>query len=166
MRRVPDRQERLALLFVVVGGTIVFAPLAWVLQCWSGAVAHDPMGLRWAPLPGPVLPLFLLARVVPAPGFLQLVRATDSLLPQAFFVLLRAPPLPAFEVALAVTVRHRVFLCGGGGGCPYRPRPSVACPHPVRSCSTGHPFRLRRFHNYKLQLHHTAGRRFDLRLVS
>ena len=50
MRRVPDRQERLAGLFVVVGATIIFAPLVWVLQRWSGAVARDPMeawGARW-----------------------------------------------------------------------------------------------------------------------
>jgi hypothetical protein len=50
MRRVPDRQERLAGLFVVVGATIVFAPVVWVLQRWSGAVARDPMeawGARW-----------------------------------------------------------------------------------------------------------------------
>ena len=50
MRRVPDRQERLTGLFVVVGATIVFAPLVWVLQRWSGAVARDPMetwSARW-----------------------------------------------------------------------------------------------------------------------
>lgn len=43
MRRMPDRQERPAALFVVVGATIVFAPLVWILQRWSGAVARDPM---------------------------------------------------------------------------------------------------------------------------
>jgi hypothetical protein len=50
MRRVPDREERLTGLFVVVGATIVFAPLVWVLQRWSGAVARDPedaWGARW-----------------------------------------------------------------------------------------------------------------------
>ena len=50
MRRVPDRQERLTGLFVVVGAAIVFAPLVWVLQHWSGAVTRGPMkawGARW-----------------------------------------------------------------------------------------------------------------------
>jgi hypothetical protein len=50
MRRVPDRQERLAGLFVVVGATIVFAPMVWLSQRWSRAVARDPMGTwgaRW-----------------------------------------------------------------------------------------------------------------------
>jgi hypothetical protein len=50
MRRRPDRQERLAGLFVVVGSAIVFAPAIWLLQRWSEAVAHDPAdvwGARW-----------------------------------------------------------------------------------------------------------------------
>jgi hypothetical protein len=50
MRRVPDRQERLAGLFVVIGATIVFAPLVWLLQRWSETVARDPAnawGARW-----------------------------------------------------------------------------------------------------------------------
>ena len=50
MRRVPDRQERLTGLFVVVGATLVFAPVVWILQRWSGAVARDPAdawGARW-----------------------------------------------------------------------------------------------------------------------
>ncbi len=50
MRRRPDRQERLAGLFVVVGSTIVFAPAIWLLQRWSDAVARDPAdawGARW-----------------------------------------------------------------------------------------------------------------------
>ena len=50
MRRVPDREERLASLFMVVGSTIVCAPLIWVLQRWSVAVARDPVdawGARW-----------------------------------------------------------------------------------------------------------------------
>jgi len=42
MRRRPDRQERLAGLFVVVGATIVFAPTIWLVQRWSEAVARDP----------------------------------------------------------------------------------------------------------------------------
>jgi hypothetical protein len=50
MRRVPDRQERLAGLFVVVGSTIVFGPVVWALQRWGTTVARDPMeawGARW-----------------------------------------------------------------------------------------------------------------------
>ena len=50
MRRTPDRQERLAGLFVVVGATLVFAPAVWVLQRWGGTVARDPAdawGARW-----------------------------------------------------------------------------------------------------------------------
>jgi hypothetical protein len=50
MRRRPDRQERLAGLFVVVGSAIVFAPAIWLLQRWSEAVAHGPAnawGARW-----------------------------------------------------------------------------------------------------------------------
>lgn len=50
MRRRPDRQERLASLFVVIGSTLVFAPAVWLLQRWSEAVARDPAdawGARW-----------------------------------------------------------------------------------------------------------------------
>ena len=50
MRRRPDRQERLAGLFVVVGSTIVFTPAIWLLQRWTDAVARDPAdtwGARW-----------------------------------------------------------------------------------------------------------------------
>ena len=50
MSRMPDRVERLAGLFVMIGATLVFAPLVWVLQRWSGAVARDPedaWGARW-----------------------------------------------------------------------------------------------------------------------
>jgi hypothetical protein len=50
MRRRPGRQERLAGLFVVVGATIVFAPVIWLVQRWSEAVARDPAdawGARW-----------------------------------------------------------------------------------------------------------------------
>src|SRR5919107_601482 len=115
MRGVPDREERLAGLFVV-GSTIVFGPVIWASQRWGTTAARDPAnawgarGLHPVSIPGPALPLFLLARVVPAPRFSELVRATLPLLPQAFFVLFRAPPLPAFEVALAVALRHRVLL--------------------------------------------------------
>ena len=50
MRRVPDREERLAGLFVVIGSTLAFAPVVWLLQRWSEAVARDPAdawGARW-----------------------------------------------------------------------------------------------------------------------
>ena len=50
MRRRPNRQERLAGLFVVIGSTIVFAPAIWLLQSWNEAVARDPAGpwgARW-----------------------------------------------------------------------------------------------------------------------
>jgi hypothetical protein len=50
MRVVPGRQERLAGLFVVIGSIIVFAPVVWLLQRWSEAVARDPAGAwggRW-----------------------------------------------------------------------------------------------------------------------
>jgi hypothetical protein len=50
MRRRPGRQERLAGLFVVVGATFVFAPVIWLVQRWSEAVARDPAdawGARW-----------------------------------------------------------------------------------------------------------------------
>jgi hypothetical protein len=50
MRRVPDRQERLAALFVVLGGAIVFGPVVWLLELWLNAVARDPAsawGARW-----------------------------------------------------------------------------------------------------------------------
>jgi hypothetical protein len=50
MRKRPDSQERLAGLFVVIGSAIVFAPVVWLLQRWSHAVARDPAdawGARW-----------------------------------------------------------------------------------------------------------------------
>jgi hypothetical protein len=50
MRRVPDREERLAGLFVVVGSTIVFGPAIWALQRWGATVARSPAnawGARW-----------------------------------------------------------------------------------------------------------------------
>jgi hypothetical protein len=50
LRRVPDRQERLTGLFVVIGATLVFAPLVWLSQHWSEAVtrdAADSWGARW-----------------------------------------------------------------------------------------------------------------------
>jgi hypothetical protein len=50
MRRVPDSEERLAGLFVVVGSTIVFGPAIWALQRWGATVARDPAnawGARW-----------------------------------------------------------------------------------------------------------------------
>jgi hypothetical protein len=50
MRRRPGKQERLTGLFVVMGATFVFAPVIWLLQRWSEAVARDPAGAwgaRW-----------------------------------------------------------------------------------------------------------------------
>jgi hypothetical protein len=50
MRRRPGKQERLTGLFVVIGATFVFAPVIWLLQRWSEAVARDPAGAwgaRW-----------------------------------------------------------------------------------------------------------------------
>jgi hypothetical protein len=50
LRRIPDRQQRLTGLFVVIGATLVFAPLVWLLQRWSETVARDPAdawGARW-----------------------------------------------------------------------------------------------------------------------
>jgi hypothetical protein len=50
MRRVPDWEERLSGLFVVVGSTIVFGPIIWALQRWGVTVARGPAnawGARW-----------------------------------------------------------------------------------------------------------------------
>jgi hypothetical protein len=50
MRRRPGKQERLTGLFVVMGATFVFAPVIWLLQRWTEAVARDPAGAwgaRW-----------------------------------------------------------------------------------------------------------------------
>ena len=50
MRRMPDREERLAGLFVVIGATLVFAPVVWLSQRWGTTVARDPAeawGARW-----------------------------------------------------------------------------------------------------------------------
>jgi hypothetical protein len=46
----PGKKEQLTGLFVVVGATIVFAPVIWLLQRWREAVARDPAeawGARW-----------------------------------------------------------------------------------------------------------------------
>ena len=50
MRRRPNRQERVAGLFVVIGSAIVFTPVIWLLQHWSEVVVRDPedaWGARW-----------------------------------------------------------------------------------------------------------------------
>ena len=50
MRRVPDRQERLAALFMVLGAAVVFGPVLWLLERWRGALARDPAsawGAQW-----------------------------------------------------------------------------------------------------------------------
>ena len=46
---VPDRQEQLAGLFVVLGATVVFGPAVWLLARWREAVAHDPASAWGAP---------------------------------------------------------------------------------------------------------------------
>lgn len=50
MRRVLDKRERLTGLFVVIGATLLFAPVVWLSQRWGEAVARDPAdarGARW-----------------------------------------------------------------------------------------------------------------------
>jgi hypothetical protein len=49
MRGNPGREERLAGLFVVIGSTLVFAPVVWLLQRWSEAVERDPAGAWGGP---------------------------------------------------------------------------------------------------------------------
>ena len=50
MRRVLDRQEQIAGLFVLLGAAVVFGPAIWLLGRWREAVARDPgsaWGARW-----------------------------------------------------------------------------------------------------------------------
>jgi hypothetical protein len=50
MRRVRDRQERLAALFVVLGAAVVFGPVVWLLERWREEVVRDPAsapGAQW-----------------------------------------------------------------------------------------------------------------------
>ncbi len=50
MRRRPDSQEQLTGLFVVLGATIVFGPVVWLLERWREALARDPAstwGAQW-----------------------------------------------------------------------------------------------------------------------
>ena len=47
MHQVPNRQEHLTGLFVVLGATIVFAPLIWLLNAWLEALARDPNSASW-----------------------------------------------------------------------------------------------------------------------
>ena len=50
MRRLPDRQERLAALLVVLGAAVVFGPVVWLLERWREAVVRDPAsawGAQW-----------------------------------------------------------------------------------------------------------------------
>jgi hypothetical protein len=46
---VPDRLEKLAGLFVVLGAAVVFGPAVWLLARWREAVAHDPASAWGAP---------------------------------------------------------------------------------------------------------------------
>ena len=50
LRRVLDRQEQIAGLFVLLGAAVVFGPAIWLLGRWREAVARDPgsaWGARW-----------------------------------------------------------------------------------------------------------------------
>jgi hypothetical protein len=50
MPRRPNRQEQLTSLFVVLGATIVFGPVIWLLERWREALARDPSnawGAQW-----------------------------------------------------------------------------------------------------------------------
>ena len=49
-RGVPNKQERLAALFVVFGGAIVFGPIVWLVGRWREAAVRDPAsapGAQW-----------------------------------------------------------------------------------------------------------------------
>jgi hypothetical protein len=48
MGRIPDRQERLAALLVVLGAAVVFGPVVWHLERWREALAREPAGARGA----------------------------------------------------------------------------------------------------------------------
>jgi hypothetical protein len=48
MGRIPDRQERLAALLVVLGAAVVFGPVVWLLEQWREALARDPASARGA----------------------------------------------------------------------------------------------------------------------
>lgn len=50
MRRLPDRQERLAALLVVLGAAVVFGPVVWLLERWREALVRNPAsawGAQW-----------------------------------------------------------------------------------------------------------------------
>jgi hypothetical protein len=50
MRRLPDRQERLAALLVVLGAAFVFGPVVWLLERWREAAVRDQAsawGAQW-----------------------------------------------------------------------------------------------------------------------
>jgi hypothetical protein len=50
VRRGADRQKQLTGLFVVLGATIVFGPVIWLLERWREALARDPSsawGAQW-----------------------------------------------------------------------------------------------------------------------
>ena len=46
---VPDRPEKLAGLFVVLGAAVVFGPAVWLVARWREAVAQDPASIWGAP---------------------------------------------------------------------------------------------------------------------
>lgn len=50
LRRVPNRREQIAGLFVLLGAAVVFGPAIWFLGRWREAAARDPgsaPGARW-----------------------------------------------------------------------------------------------------------------------
>ena len=48
MGRIPDRQERLAALLVVLGAAVVFGPVVWLLERWREALAGSRASARGA----------------------------------------------------------------------------------------------------------------------
>jgi hypothetical protein len=48
MRSVANRQQQLAGLFVVLGVSILFGPVIWLLERWREAITYDPTS-AWAP---------------------------------------------------------------------------------------------------------------------
>jgi hypothetical protein len=85
MRRVPDTQERLAALFVVLGAAGVFGPVVWLLDLWRQALVREPenaWGAQWLGEGLSAHPYLtagaLLLGVVLASGLLMLVLVTAA----------------------------------------------------------------------------------------
>jgi hypothetical protein len=50
MRSVANREHQLAGLFVVIGASMVFGPVIWLLERWREALSRDPTsawGAQW-----------------------------------------------------------------------------------------------------------------------